>query len=211
MANPARLRILVVGGASGTLGKAVAAELAARHAVVTAGAKSGDVRLDLTDAASIVAGLAGAGPLDAVACCAGGAKFAPLSAFAPADLAQSGFALGLASKLMGQVNLALAARDMLRDGGSITLITGILSEQPIATGASSSMANGAIEAFARSAALELPRGLRINVVCPSVFEESMGKYAPYFRGIEPVPVARAARAYSRSVEGHMTGQVFKVF
>ena len=63
---------------------------------------------------------------------------------------------------MGQVNLALAARNHLRDGGSITLIAGVLSDQPIATGSSASMVNGAIEAFVRAAAIELPRGLRIN-------------------------------------------------
>ncbi len=211
MSDPQPLRILVVGGASGELGKAVASELGARHTIITAGAKSGDIRLDLTNAASIVAGLAKAGPLDAVACCAGGAKFAPLSAFAPADIADSAYALGLTSKLLGQVNLALAARDVLREGGSITLITGILSEQPVAMGSSSSMANGAIEAFARAAAIELPRGLRINVVSPSVFKESLLKYGPYFRGVEAVPVAKAARAFSRSIEGRLTGQVFRVF
>ena len=47
---------------------------------------------------------------------------------------------------MGQVNLALAARDRLSDGGSITLIAGVLSRQPIAAGSSASMVNGAIEA-----------------------------------------------------------------
>jgi hypothetical protein len=38
----------------------------------------------------------------------------------------------------------------------------------------------------------------------------MGVYAPFFRGFNPVPVARAARAVSRSVEGRQTGQVYRV-
>ena len=111
---------------------------------------------------------------------------------------------------MGQVNLTLAARDSLTDGGSITLIGGILADEPIAAGSSASMVNGALEAFARAAAIELPRGLRINVVSPTVFAESMEGYAPFFRGFEPVPVAKAALAFSRSIEGRQTGQVYKV-
>ena len=35
---------------------------------------------------------------------------------------------------MGQVNLTLAAREVLRDGGSITLIAGVLADEPIVAG-----------------------------------------------------------------------------
>jgi len=209
MANSERLRILLI-GAGGTLGRAVVSELGARHDVVSAGSKSGDIRVDIADPASIVASLAAAGPLDAVACAAGAVNFAPLGAIAPAGVGESVYGLGLVNKLMGQVNLTLAARDSLRNGGSITLIAGILSQEPIAMGSSASMVNGALESFARAAAIELPRGLRINVVSPTVFVESMGGYAPFFRGFEPVPVAKAALAFSRSIEGRQTGQVYRV-
>ncbi len=208
MSEP-RLRILVI-GASGELGRAIVAELAPRHEIVAAGSKSGEIRIDISDPASIVAGLAAAGPLDAVACAAGAVNFHPLSAVSVAPIAQSSYGLGLANKLMGQVNLALAARNVLRDDGSITLIAGVLSQTPIVAGSSASMVNAAIEAFARAAAIELPRGLRINAVSPTVFEESMGSYGPFFRGHDPVPVARAARAFSRSIEGRQTGQVYPV-
>jgi NAD(P)-dependent dehydrogenase (short-subunit alcohol dehydrogenase family) len=209
MSNPERLRILVV-GAGGTRGRAVVSELSARHEIISAGSKSGDIRIDIADPASVVAGLAAAGPLDAVACAAGAVNFAPLAAIAPAGIADSVYGRGIANKLMGQVNLTLAARDHLRDGGSITLITGILADQPIVQGSSASMVNGAVEAFARAAAIELPRGLRINVVSPTVFVESMEGYAPFFRGFEPTPVAKAALAFSRSIEGRQTGQIYKV-
>lgn len=209
MSDATRLRILVI-GASGELGRAVVAELGARHEIVSAGSKSGDVRIDIADPASIIAGLQAAGPLDAVACAAGAVNFLPLGVVSVGTIAQSAYGLGLVNKLMGQVNLALAARDALRDGGSITLIAGVLADTPIVAGSSASMVNAAIEAFARAAAIELPRGLRINAVSPTVFEESMGSYGPFFRGFDPVPVARAARAYSRSVEGRQTGQVYKV-
>ncbi len=209
MSDAPRLRILVV-GASGELGRAIVAELGGRHEIISAGSKSGDVRIDISDPTSIVAGLAAAGPLDAVACAAGTVNFHPLSAISVASIAESSYGLGMANKLMGQVNLTLAARDVLREDGSITLIAGVLSLDPIVFGSSASMVNGAIESFARAAAIELPRGLRINAVSPTVFEESMASYGPFFRGSDPVPVARAARAFSRSIEGRQTGQVYRV-
>ena len=210
MADEGKLRILVI-GAGGELGRAVVRELKDRHEIVSAGSNSGDIRIDISDPASIVAGLAKAGPLDAVACAAGKVNFKPLGAIAPATAAQSDYGLGLTNKLMGQVNLTLAARDVLRDGGSVTLISGILADEPIRFGSSASMVNAAVEAFARSAAIELPRGLRINVVSPNVFVESMGGYGPFFRGFVAVPVAKAALAFSRAIEGAQTGQVYKVF
>lgn len=209
MSDASRLRILVV-GASGMLGRAVVAELGARHEIISAGSKSGHIRLDIADPDSIVAGLKAAAPLDAVACAAGVVNFAPLSAIAPAPVAQSAYGLGLVNKLMGQVNLTLAAREVLRDGGSITLISGVLADEPIVAGSSASMVNGALESFVRAAAIEMPRGLRVNVVSPTVFEELMEGYGPFFRGFDPVPVLRAARAFSRSIEGRQTGQVYKV-
>lgn len=205
-----RLRILLV-GASGTLGRAVAAELAPRHEVIAAGRRSGDVRLDLTDVESIRGALAGLDVLDAVISTAGRVHFAPLDQFAAAPYGESLHTLGIADKLLGQVNLALAAREHLADGGSVTLTTGILTEQPIVQGSSASLVNGAVEAFVRAAAIELPRGLRINAVSPGVLSEAMDDYGPFFRGFEPVPAARAALAFSRSVEGAQTGQVYRVF
>ena len=205
-----RLRILLV-GASGTLGRAVAAELGQRHEVIAAGRSSGSIAIDLTDVESIRRGLKEAGELDAVISAAGTVAFAPLAHFKAAAFGESLHTLGITDKLLGQLNLALAARDHLRDGGSITLTTGILSEQPIVAGSSASMVNGAVEAFVRAAAIELPRGLRINVVSPNVLTEAMPSYGPFFRGFEPVPAARAALAFSRSVEGAQTGQVYKVF
>ncbi len=204
-----RLRILVI-GASGVLGRAIVAEFAPRHDIIPAGSKSGDIRIDIADPDSIASGLKAAGALDAVVCAAGAFNFHPLSAIKPARIEQSSYGLGLANKLMGQVNLALCARDHLRDSGSITLITGVLSSAPIAGGSSGSMVGGALEAFVMAAAIEMPRAIRINAVSPGVFEESMDSYGAFFRGFDPVPVARAARAFSRSVEGLETGKTYRV-
>ena len=209
MPEQKRLRVLLV-GASGMLGRAVAAELGRRHEIVTAGSKSGDIRIDLTDAASIVAAFDHAGPLDAVCCAAGSVNFHPLAAIQPNALPDSSYGLGLTHKLMGQVNLTLAARDRLIRGGSVTLISGILADAPIAGGSSASMVNAALEGFVRTAACEMPNGMRLNLVSPTVFAEAMEHYGPFFRGFEPVPVEKAALAFSRSVEGIETGKVYRV-
>jgi len=198
------MRILLV-GASGTIGKAVAAELGARHELVTAGRTSGDVKLDLADASSIRAAYAKAGKLDAVVCAAGAVRFKPLD-----DMGEADVRFGLDNKLMGQVNLVLLGREHLADGGSFTLTGGVLDQDPIVAGASASMVNGALNAFALAASIELPRAQRINVVSPGVLAESMPGYAPFFRGFEPVRAARVALAYAKSVEGRRTGHVFRV-
>lgn len=203
-------RILLV-GATGTLGRAIAVELGARHRILGAGRSSGDLRLDLSDPASIRDALAQVGELDAVVCAAGQIEFAPLEEFQPAGIGESRYTLGLTNKLLGQVNLALAARDHLRDGGSITLTTGITFDEPIAGGSSASMVNGALVGFVRTAAIELPRGLRINAVSPNVVQEAPPEILALFPGFEPVPAARAALAYRRSVEGLQTGQVYRVY
>lgn len=197
------MKILIV-GATGTIGKAVASELGKRHEVVTAGRTSGNVRVDITDLRSIHDLYEHVRDLDAVACCAGNVHFAPLEAMTGEQ-----FDIGLRDKLMGQVKLVLAGRDRVAPGGSFTLIAGVLSHDPIIAGASASMVNGAIESFVRAAAIELPRH-RINAVSPTVLEESMDSYGPFFRGFEPVPAHRVALAFAKSIEGAQTGEVYRV-
>lgn len=199
------MKILLV-GARGTLGRAVAAELGGRHSIVAAGRKDADVQLDLTDSASIARALEQVGAVDAIVSAAGNVAFGPLL-----ELTREQWELGLRDKLMGQVNLALIGAKRLNAGGSITLTTGVLADEPIRYGASASLVNAALEGFVRSAALELPPGIRINAVSPTVLTESMPSYAPYFRGYQPVSAARAALGYARSVEGAETGKVYKIF
>ena len=198
------MRVLVV-GASGTIGRAVVAELRERHEIVAAGRESGDIRVDITDKASIRAAFEAAGQIDAVVSAAGKVKFAPF-----AEMAEADYQIGLGDKLMGQVNLVLIGREFITDGGSFTLTTGMLDSDPIRLGTSASMVNGAVNAFVVAAAIEMERGLRINAVSPGVITEAMPDYAPFFRGFEPVPAARAALAYAKSVEGAQTGQVYRV-
>ncbi len=198
------MRVLII-GASGIIGRGVVHELGGRHELVTAGRNSGDLRVDLTDRHSITSMFERAGALDAVVAATGKVKFAPLEAMTAAD-----YEFGLKDKLMGQVNLVLIGQSFLNDGGSFTLTTGVLDHDPIRQGSSASMVNGAVNAFVLAAAIELQRGQRINAVSPGVILEALPGYAPFFRGFEAVPAARAARAYAKSVEGAQTGQVYRV-
>ncbi|CUI05169.1 Short chain dehydrogenase [Janthinobacterium sp. CG23_2] len=133
------MKIIVI-GASGIIGKAVSSHLAARHEIVKVGASSGDVRADMRDIAQVRHLFEQVGKVDAVVVAAGAVHFGAL-----AELGPEQFQVGLASKLMGQVNVAQVAPAYLNDGGSITLISGIVGEQPIRFGASASMINSAVE------------------------------------------------------------------
>jgi NAD(P)-dependent dehydrogenase (short-subunit alcohol dehydrogenase family) len=199
------MKVIVI-GASGTIGKAVVEQLGQRHEIVAVGSRSGEYQADIADIAEVKALFAKVGKVDAVVVAAGALHFAPLAGFTPEN-----FYVGLNSKLMGQVNVAMVAQQYLNDGGSITLTSGIVADEPIRNGASASMVNSAVEGFARGAAIELPRGLRINVVSPTVLQESMGSYGPFFIGFEPAPAQRVALSYARSVDGAQTGQVYKAW
>jgi NAD(P)-dependent dehydrogenase (short-subunit alcohol dehydrogenase family) len=198
------MKILLI-GAGGTIGSAVDKELSQRHEIVRIGRKSGDFQVDISDSESIRKLFEQTGKFDALICAAGNVTFAPL-----AEMTEESFALGLKDKLMGQVNLLLIGREFANDGASFTFTTGVLSHDPIRSGASAALVNGALDSFVRAAAIELPRGLRVNSISPNVLVEAMGKYAPYFRGFKPVPAADVALAYAKSVEGLQTGQTIHV-
>lgn len=197
------MKIILI-GASGTLGKAVRQQLSPLHDVLLAGRNGADIQVDITDISSVQRMYANR-QFDAVVCAAGNVHFGPLSEMTPAQ-----YGIGLADKLMGQVNLVLAGQSHIADGGSFTLISGVLSHDPIAWGSSASMVNAALDAFVRAAAIELPRGIRINSVSPTVLLESMDQYGAYFRGFKPVAAADVALAIAKSVEGSQTGRTYHV-
>jgi NAD(P)-dependent dehydrogenase (short-subunit alcohol dehydrogenase family) len=199
------MKKIVVIGATGTLGQAVTNELKARHEVIEVGATRGQYQVDSKDPASVEKLFREIGKVDGVVTTIGKVHFGPL-----AEMTIEQFWTGLQDKLMGQINAVLLGQHYVNDGGSFTLTTGILSEEPIRLGVNATTVNLALEGFVRSAAIELPRGIRINAVSPTVLTESMDAYAPFFRGFEPVTAQRAAVAYLRSVEGAQTGRVYRV-
>lgn len=198
------MKIIIVGG-SGTVGRAVAKEIGLRHRVTVAAHRHGDIQVDITDLKSIEKMYKAIGEFDAVIATTGKVQFAEFSAMQPED-----YLLGLHDKLMGQVNLVLVGRQYINDHGSFTLTSGILSHDPVKFGSSASMINAAIDGFVIGAAIEMPRGIRINAVSPTILEESMQAFGHCFRGFQPITAARAAMAYSKSVEGLQTGKIYTV-
>jgi NAD(P)-dependent dehydrogenase (short-subunit alcohol dehydrogenase family) len=66
-----------------------------------------------------------------------------------------------------------------------------------------------VEGFVKAAALELPRGVRINCISPTVLTESVAYHA-YFPGFTPVPVAEVALAYLRAISNPINGHILKL-
>ncbi len=199
------MKIIVI-GANGTIGKAVVEQLGQRHDIVTAGRNSGQYQVRIEDSASVAALFERTGPVDGVVVAAGDLHFGTL-----ADMTPEQFRIGLDSKLMGQVHVALAAQHALRDGGSITLTSGIVGHQPIRYGVNASTVNLAVEGFVRGAAIEMTRGVRINLVDPTLLTESLPQYGEYFHGFETAEGRRVALAYARSVDGAENGRTYRVW
>jgi NAD(P)-dependent dehydrogenase (short-subunit alcohol dehydrogenase family) len=200
------MRIVVI-GASGDVGRSVADELArgGKHEIIRVGRTQGDQQVDITSDESVDALFKNIGQIDAIIAAAGNVILAPIEKMTAAD-----FNKGLQDKLLSQVRVALVGQHYLNDGGSITLTSGIAVDDPIAQGSNAAASNAGIEGFVRAAACDLPRGIRINAVSPTVLTESMGRFGPYFPGYESVPATRVAMAYRRSVEGVHSGRVYRV-
>ena len=196
---------IVVIGASGTVGRAVTEVLSRTHDVVRVGRTQGDYLVDITSQESVQALFEKIGRVDAIVSATGNLFFGPLS-----TMTDNEFNQGVQAQLLGQVRLALTGQHYLNDGGSITLISGIIAHEPIAQGASAATVNAGLEGFVRAAACELERGIRINLISPTVLSESADAYDSFFPGFESVPAATVANAFRRSVEGIQTGRVYKV-
>jgi NAD(P)-dependent dehydrogenase (short-subunit alcohol dehydrogenase family) len=198
------MKILLVG--AGAVGGAAYEALTARgHEVVTAHRSSAEYPIDLTDPGSIQQLLDKVGPLDAAVCTAGTTPYGPWD-----DLDRDAWMTGINSKLLGQVELVRRATGVVREGGSFTLITGILAREPIRTGSVAAAVNGALEAWVVASAGELWGRYRINAVSPTVLTESSDKYADAFPGYPTVDASVVGQAFVRSVESMETGQVYRI-
>jgi NAD(P)-dependent dehydrogenase (short-subunit alcohol dehydrogenase family) len=193
------MRILIV-GATGTIGRPLAAALQDRHELVLASREKAHEQVDIADPASIRALYKRIGRLDAVVSAAGEARFAPL-----ATLTDEDFAFSIRSKLMGQVNLVRYGFDSVSDGGSFTITSGVLAQQPMIGSGAVSLVNSGVEGFTRAAALEAPRKIRVNVVSPPWVTETL--IALKMDPAGGLPAAEVARAYVESIEGTQSGAV----
>jgi NAD(P)-dependent dehydrogenase (short-subunit alcohol dehydrogenase family) len=136
--------------------------------------------------------------VDAVISCAGEAAFGALE-----ELEDEDFEVSLSNKLMGQVNLVRQGLDVVNDGGVFTLTSGVLSREPVEGSAAISLVNAGLEGFVRAAALELSRGLRVNVVSPPWVEETLQEMGADFS--PSLPAETVAEAYLESLEGTQNG------
>ena len=197
------MRIIIV-GATGTIGKRVAGSLEGNHEIIRVGSKTGDIQANITSPESIENLFRQVGSFDALVCAAGDAYFGPWKTMTDRE-----FRKGIDSKLMGQINLVLIGQNYITPKGSFTLTSGVLTQDPVLSGANPSAANGAIDAFVRAAAIELENGVRINAVSPTVVEEAP-EYFAYFPGHIPVTMKQVVYGYQKSVLGAGSGQVIKV-
>jgi enoyl-[acyl-carrier-protein] reductase (NADH) len=160
--------------------------------------------VDILDPDSIGAVFEKVGKVDAVVATVGSVPFKPFE-----ELQRADFLAGLCNKALGQVEIVRQGVPYVTEGGSFTLTTGVVGREPIRTGAAAALANGALEYFVPAAAVELPRGLRINAVSPTVLREAPAYYDS-FPGFIPVSAATVAEAYVRSIEGAQTGRIYIV-
>lgn len=154
--------------------------------------------MDLGDSKSLADFYGSVGSADALVCCAANAPLTPLL--------DDDFIPSLQAKLFGQIDAARQAMDRLRDGGSITLTSGQIPEATPGS-AGGALVNAGLDAFVTAAAIEMPRGLRLNAVSPGWVRESLEKLG--VDGSSGIPVDDVARAYVDAVEGTMQGQVLK--
>ena len=198
-------KVLLV-GAFGNIGKCVAEELSKKHDVIKASRKSGDINIDITSVESIKEAYKKLGKLDAVVSCSGETYFGDFD-----KITEELFYKGIKSKMMGQINLVLIGKDLISDGGSFTLTTGILSEDPVLGSVNSTTVNNAVHGFVLASSKELKRGIRINAVCPGLVEVSAEKLGPFFPGHVPVSMSRVSKGYLKSVDGICNGEVIKIY
>lgn len=192
------MRILVV-GATGTIGKAIADSLSSKHELLLASHSKAPLAVDITTPSSIRALYTKVGRLDAVISAAGQARFKPF-----AQLTDDDYAFSLANKLMGQVNLVRYGMDAVKDGGTFILTSGVLASAPMIGSGVISLVNAALEGFTRAAALEAPRGIRVNVVSPPWVTETLKAYGMPLDG--GLPAATVAKAYAALLDSRATGQ-----
>ncbi|AIO26157.1 MULTISPECIES: SDR family oxidoreductase [Burkholderia] len=167
-------RVLVVGGSSG-IGEATARAFAEAGATVTIASRDA-ARLaaskdrigygvstgvmDITDDASVRAFLDSAGEFDHVVVSAAQTATGPVRGLELDDAYAA-----MDSKFWGAYRIARAVR--IRQGGSLTFVSGFLSVRPSKNSVLQGAINAALESLARGLALELAP-VRVNTVSPGL-------------------------------------------
>jgi len=196
---------IVVVGATGNVGKTAVQALSGRHEIIRVGKSSGDVQMDIEDVDSIRTMYQQVGKVDAVVSAIGHVHFGPVH-----EMSSEHFIMSINGKVLPQVNLVLVGIDYVNDGGSFTITSGVTNRDPIRGGSCAAAANGAIDGFVAGAAVDMPRGIRINAVSPEVLESCREAYDGFFPGHVHVANEAVGLAFSKAVEGCLSGQVIIV-
>jgi NAD(P)-dependent dehydrogenase (short-subunit alcohol dehydrogenase family) len=192
------MRIVVL-GATGTIGKAVAQLLQEKGHEVIAASRSSEPPVDIADRSSIDAYFAQIGEVDAIVSAAGSAAFVALQ-----DLTEEQIQLSLSSKLMGQINLVRIGLPKLRPNGVAVITGGFLAYAPVPKTSMIAMVNSGLEGFAKAAALDFTEGRRVVIVHPPWVAETAAQI-----GMDPAPwpnAAKVAEAYLAAIEGTQNGK-----
>ena len=197
------MKKIVVVGATGRLGRVVVGGLS-DYEVVRAGRSGPDLKIDALDFESVSDVFASIGTFDGLISCIGGTPFKTFE-----ELTMEDFTLGLSKKCFSQLNLAKAAIPYLTENGSITLTSGIIGDEPILAGSCAAAANGALNTCVSTLAAEYAGKLRINIVSPSIIENSVEDYGMLFDGFEPTSKKRIVEAYRRTISAPISGRVLR--
>jgi|AP95_1055475.scaffolds.fasta_scaffold06403_2 NAD(P)-dependent dehydrogenase (short-subunit alcohol dehydrogenase family) len=198
------MKVIIV-GATGAVGSTAVDALSSRHEIIRVGRTSGDVQMDIEDVESIRAMYQQVGKVDAVVSAVGHVHFGPVH-----EMSGEQLMIGIYQKALPQINLVLEGFDYVNDGGSFTVTSGVLNRDPIPGASCAAAANGALDGFVRAAAIDMPRGIRINSVSPEILESCREKYDGFFPGHVHVSDEAVGLAFSKSVEGCLSGQTFIV-
>ncbi|WP_076417909.1 short chain dehydrogenase [Colwellia sp. UCD-KL20] len=199
------MKTVILIGALGKMGQAALTGLS-NHKVITAG-RSGNVDhiIDITNEQSIRDLYKNVGHFDAVVNTVGFCEYAPFT-----EMTETQWMTTVMSKMMGQINLVRIGQEYIADGGSFTLVSGILNTKPIPFAIADATTSGAIDTFVKCVSLEMPKKTRINVVNPTVLAEAWDVYGEMMPGFQPVPGALVGKAFERSVDGFINGEVIFV-
>lgn len=169
-------RIAVVGAGSG-IGKAIAVEAAHQGAELILSSRSKDklenvadlikdatvIPVDMTDANLVEQWSQALPEIDHLVISASSAAHGRF-----ADLEEDAVRAMFDAKFFGPYRIAKAALDKLKDGGSITFFSGVLSRRPGMNCSGLGAVNGAVESLSYGLALELGPQFRVNCVSPGM-------------------------------------------
>ena len=199
-------RVALVTGAAGAIGRAVVAAFTgagARCQAVDLVPVDGGLVCDVTDEASVAAGVEAAqslGPLTDVVHAAG-----CVSVGRVADLTAGELRRVLEVNLVGSFMVARAAAKAISGGGSITLVSSQAGLRGGANWSAYAASKAGVNRLAESLAQELaPRGVRVNAVCPGNVETPMSEEA--IRRLARQSGAPAASIRDRYLDGIPLGR-----